>query len=130
MEWFNQLLDYKLIAMFPKTLAIMLGFYFFVKTADFITGLLKTWKGVIKYSSRIMRDGIIRWIGELVAISFVIALDLVLGMDFYLTYFTLALFIYKEGGSIVENLRVIEVDLPAQVAEKLESFTNTKKGDK
>ncbi|SFD43892.1 phage holin family protein [Bacillus sp. UNCCL81] len=110
------------IAILPKLIQTTLMFYFLVKFLDFVTGLLKTWKGVSKYQSRVMRDGIIRWIGELVGIVFVLALDIVLGLNFYLTGFTLALFIYKEGGSIVENLRAIGVVLPAQVEEKLKSF--------
>nr|WP_286143865.1 phage holin family protein [Bacillus sp. UNCCL81] len=53
---------------------------------------------------------------------FVLALDIVLGLNFYLTGFTLALFIYKEGGSIVENLSAIGVVLPSQVEDKLKTF--------
>ena len=110
------------IVILPKLIQTALMFYFLVKFLDFVTGLLKTWKGVSKYQSRVMRDGIIRWIGELVGIVFVLALDIILGLNFYLTGFTLALFIYKEGGSIVENLRAIGVVLPAQVEEKLKSL--------
>ncbi|WP_091024503.1 phage holin family protein [Bacillus sp. UNCCL81] len=55
-------------------------------------------------------------------IVFVLALDIVLGLNFYLTGFTLALFIYKEGGSIVENLSAIGVVLPSQVEDKLKTF--------
>jgi len=110
------------IAILPKLIQTALVFYFLVKFLDFVTGLLKTWKGVSEYKSRVMRDGLIRWIGELVGIVFVLALDIVLGLNFYLTGFTLALFIYKEGGSIVENLRAIGVVLPAQVEEKLKTF--------
>jgi toxin secretion/phage lysis holin len=115
-----------LLAFLPKIIVTMLLFYFLVKVIDFISGLLKTWKGVVPYQSRVMRDGIIRWIGELLGIVFVLALDVVLGLNFYLTGFTLALFIYKEGGSIVENLKAIEVDLPKEVIDKLKSFD---KGD-
>ncbi|MBT2722329.1 phage holin family protein [Bacillus sp. ISL-46] len=116
------LMDFHLLAFLPKIIVTMLLFYFLVKVLDFVSGLLKTWKGVVKYQSRIMRDGIIRWIGELVGIVFVLAIDFVLGLNFYLTGFTLALFIYKEGGSIVENLKAIEVILPKEVSEKLKSF--------
>ncbi|MEE6450540.1 phage holin family protein [Gottfriedia acidiceleris] len=117
------------IAILPKLIQTALLFYFLVKFLDFVTGLLKTWKGVSPYKSRVMRDGIIRWIGELVGIVFVLALDFVLGLNFYLTGFTLALFIYKEGGSIVENLRAIGVVLPSQVEEKLKSFDKEDKGE-
>ncbi len=79
---------------------MILLFYFLVKVLDFVSGLLKTWKGVSPYKSLVMRDLIIRWIGELLGIVFVLALNIVLGLNIYLTGFTLALFIYKEGGSI------------------------------
>jgi toxin secretion/phage lysis holin len=111
-----------LLDLLPKPIRYALLFYFLVKVLDFISGLLKTWKGVNNYESRIMRDGIIRWIGELVGIVFVFAIDLVLGLNFYLTGFTLALFIYKEGGSIMENLKAIDVDLPGEVKDKFKSF--------
>lgn len=115
-------MEIDVISLLPKLIQGALLFYFLVKVLDFITGLLKTWKGVSKYKSRVMRDGIIRWIGELVGIVFVLGLDMFLGLNFYLTGFTVGLFIYKEGGSIVENLRAINVILPAQVEEKLKSF--------
>ncbi|MFD4706108.1 phage holin family protein [Gottfriedia sp. NPDC058432] len=111
-----------IISILPSLIQGALLFYFLVKVLDFITGLLETWKGVSEYKSRTMRDGKIRWIGELVGIVFVLGLDIFLGLNFYLTGFTLALFIYKEGGSIVENLRAVGVVLPAQVEDKLKSF--------
>lgn len=110
------------IELLPQLIKGMMIFYFLVKVLDFISGLLKTWKGVVPYSSRVMRDGIIRWIGELVGIVFVLGIDIFLGLNFYLTGFTLGLFIYKEGGSITENLKAIDVNLPADVAEKLNVF--------
>lgn len=115
-----------LLFLLPKLITSMLVFYFLVKVLDFATGLLKTWKGISKYESRVMRDGIIRWIGEVIGIVFVLAIDIVLGLNYYLTGFTLALFIYKEGGSIQENLKAIDVDLPGVVKDKLNLFNNEK----
>ena len=120
-------MEFNLLELLPSLIQTMFVFYFLFKVLDFISGLLKTWKGVVKYKSRIMRDGIIRWIGELVGIVFVLAIDYVLGLNFYLTGFTLGLFIYKEGGSIQENLKAIGVDLPQEVSEKFNAFNN--KGD-
>lgn len=102
--------------------------YLAFKVLDFSTGVLKTWKRVVAYQSRVMRDGIIRWIAELVGITFVILLDLMFGLDFYLTGFTLALFLYKEGGSIAENLHALGVDMPGIVSETIENL-NKKDGD-
>ncbi|SKC14482.1 toxin secretion/phage lysis holin [Lysinibacillus sp. AC-3] len=117
-----QLIQYPFLSLVPATILYMLLAYFAFKALDFVTGLLKTWKKVSPYQSRIMRDGIIRWIGELVAITFVILLDLIFGLDFYLTGFTLALFLYKEGGSIAENLQTLGVDMPGIVGESLEKL--------
>ncbi|OXS76428.1 holin [Lysinibacillus sp. KCTC 33748] len=109
-----QLIQYPFLSLVPATILYMLLAYFAFKVLDFATGLLKTWKKVSPYQTRIMRDGIIRWIRELVAITFVILFDLIFGLDFYLTGFTLALFLYKEGGSIAENLQTLGVDMPGR----------------
>lgn len=116
------LLTHPILQTVPKPVAILLVAYLLIKVLDFVTGLLKTWKGVTNYESGIMRDGIIRWIGELVGIFFVLLLDWVLGLNFYLTGFTLSLFVYKEGGSIAENLSAIGVEMPGIVEDKLDSF--------
>jgi len=119
-------LHVQLLEVFPKAIKGMLAVYFIFKVLDFGSGLLKTWKGVVDYSSRVMRDGIIRWIGELVGIVFVLTIDMVLGLNFFLTGFALSLFIYKEGGSIDENLKAIDVNLPEAVSEKLKVFNKGK----
>lgn len=110
-----------LLKILPQTVAILLIAYFGTKVTDMILGVLKTWKKG-NYKSRKMRDGIVRWIAEMVAIVFVIGIDLVLGLNFYLCGFTLSLFIYKEAGSIAENLGECGVELPSIVVEKLEIF--------
>lgn len=125
---FMEYVDLHLLSYLPQTLKYMTMFYFFIKTLDFVTGLLKTWKGISPYKSSTMRDGLIRWISELVAISFVLGMDLILGLNFILMGATLALFIYKEAGSIVENLSVLGVTLPDEVKSALEKFN--KKGGK
>ncbi|MER2170550.1 MAG: phage holin family protein [Psychrobacillus psychrodurans] len=124
----TQLNQHSFLSLIPTTILYMFLAYFAFKALDFITGLLKTWKKVTPYQSRIMRDGIIRWIGELVGITFVILLDLMFGLDFYLTGFTLALFLYKEGGSIAENLQVLGVNMPGIVGETIEKLNRD--GDK
>lgn len=120
----TDVITHPLLSLVPKTILYMMLAYFAFKVLDFITGLLKTWKKVSPYKSKIMRDGIIRWIGELVGITFVIILDLLFGLNWYLTGFTLALFVYKEGGSIAENLSALGVDMPGIVKETLNSKLN------
>ena len=97
---------------FPHSLLIMVYLYLFLKLLDFITGLLKTWLGIRPYKSSIMRKGIITWIAEMVAISFVVAIDFALNMNFYLTQLTILLFLYKESASIFENLGMLGIDIP------------------
>lgn len=62
-----------------------------------------------------------------ILIVFVILIDFVLGLNFLLCGFTLTLFIYKEAGSIVENLGECGVKLPSIVIEKLEVLNNKNK---
>jgi len=115
-----------LLSLLPMTIAILVLAYLGCKFLDMLLGVLKTWKNG-NYKSRKMRDGIIRWIAEMVAIVFVIGIDLVLGLNFYLCGFTLSLFIYKEAGSIAENLGECGVELPSVVVEKLEVFNKQTK---
>lgn len=117
----NGLLNY-----LPKTIVIMLIGYLVIKVLDFATGLLKAWKNG-DYKSSKMRDGLIRWIAELIAIVFVILIDILLGLDFYICGLTLALFVYKEAGSIIENLGQLGVDLPLILKDKLEVLNQDKK---
>lgn len=118
----TQLAQHQILDLVPKTILYMFLAYLVFKMLDFATGLLKTWKKIVGYKSAVMRDGIIRWIGELVGIVFVIILDLMFGLEFYLTGFTLTLFLYKEGGSIAENLQTLGVDMPGIVDETLDKL--------
>lgn len=118
----TQIIQHPIFMIVPKPIYYMLAAYFAFKTLDFLTGLLKTWKGVVGYKSAIMRDGIIRWIGELIAIVLVLVLDLLFGFNFVLMGATLALFLYKEGGSIAENLQTLGVNMPGIVGETLEKL--------
>ena len=118
-----------LLNLLPKTIMILFCLYLGCKGADFTLGILKTWKNKNTYKSRKMRDGIVRWVAELVAIVFVIALDLVLGLNFILITATLGLFIYKEAGSIIENLNECGVELPTILADRLEVFNPNKEID-
>ncbi len=124
----TQIMQHQFLLLVPKPILYMFSAYLLFKVLDFATGLLKTWKKVVDYKSAIMRDGIIRWIGELVGIVFVFILDLMFGLNFYLTGFTLVLFLYKEGGSIAENLSALGVDMPGIVGETLEKLN--KEGDR
>lgn len=113
------LLENGLIDYLPKTIVIMLITYLAIKILDFASGLLKTWK-IKNYKSSKMRDGLIKWIAELIGVIFVILIDMMLGLEFYLCGLTLALFIYKECGSVIENLGQLGVELPSVLKEKLE----------
>lgn len=115
----QEILQVGLLKLLPITIVYMLLGYLVVKALDFILGLLKTWKNG-NYKSSKMRDGIIRWIAELIGIVFVMLLDFVLGLNFYITGFTLALFLYKETGSILENLAECGVNMPKVLKDKLE----------
>ncbi|BDU82491.1 hypothetical protein SNUCP2_21610 [Clostridium perfringens A] len=110
----------------PEAVSWLLVFYLGIKTIDMILGILKAYKNK-NYRSRKMRDGIIRWIAELMAIAFVLMLDMFLGLKFTLIGLTVALFAYKEAGSIIENLGECGVTLPSIISEKLEVLNTNKK---
>ena len=110
-----------LLKLLPSTVMWMLLAYLGFKCLDMLLGILKAWKNN-NYRSGKMRDGIVRWVAEIVAIVFVVVVDMVLGLNFYLCGFTLSLFVYKEAGSILENLIECGVELPTAVKEKLEVF--------
>lgn len=119
-----------LLKLLPKFITYMLIFYFACKFFDFASGILKCLKnGGIGYRSSKMRDGLIKWIAELIGILFVTGLDLILGLNFILCGFTLSLFIFKEGGSIIENLGECGVELPNVVKERLEVFNSNKNNE-
>lgn len=110
----------KLIRLLPNALELMFFIYMLFKAIDFILGLLKTWKNK-NYKSSKMRLGIIRFIAELIGVVFVIALDIVFGFsNFYLSNIVINLFVFKEAGSILENLAECGVNLPHIIADKLE----------
>lgn len=103
----------------PETIIIMLITYLAIKILDFASGLLKTWKNK-NYKSSKMREGLIIWIAELLAIILVILIDMLFKLDFYICGLTLALFVYKECGSVIENLAELGVKLPGVLKDKLE----------
>ena len=117
-----------LLSIIPSSITILIVAYLGCKMLDMLLGILKSWKNK-NYRSAKMRDGIVRWIAELIAILFVVGIDLVLGLNYLLCGFTVMLFIYKEAGSILENLHECGVDLPKIVVEKLEIFNTEKRGE-
>ena len=123
------LLENGLIDYLPKTIVIMLITYLAIKILDFASGLLKTWK-IKNYKSSKMRDGLIKWIAELIGVIFVILIDMMLGLEFYLCGLTLALSVYKECGSVIENLGQLGVELPKILREKLEVLNKEKEEEK
>ena len=123
------LLENGLIDYLPKTIVIMLITYLAIKILDFASGLLKTWK-IKNYKSSKMRDGLIKWIAELIGVIFVILIDMMLGLEFYLCGLTLALFVCKECGSVIENLGQLGVELPSILKEKLEVLNKEKEEEK
>lgn len=108
-----------LLFVFPKIIQATFLAFLVLKVIDFITGMLKVAKNG-GYKSSKMRDGFIRFVAELVSLMFVIVLDLLLGLNFYLSGIVLLYLVYKESGSITENLGEIGVYLPPQISEKIE----------
>ncbi len=115
-----------LLSVMPTAIVGLFLFYLVCKGTDFGTGLLKTLKNKNSFKSRKMRDGVVRWMAEFIALVFVMALDMLLGLNFLISGATLGLFIYKEVGSILENLGECGVMLPNIIKDKLEVFNPNK----
>ena len=97
-----------LLSLLPTGVLGLFLFYLLSKGTDFGTGLLKTWKNKNSYKSRIMRDGIIRWIAEFIALVFVMGLDILLGLNFLISYATLGLFIFiNDNGTKAQCIPII-----------------------
>lgn len=111
----------------PEAISWMLIAYLVFKTFDNLTGIAKTIKNK-NYKSRKMRDGLIRWISELLAITFVLFLDIFLNLKYSLIGVTLALFIYKEIGSILENFNELGVSLD-HIKDSIEVLNPQNKND-
>lgn len=99
-------------------LDIWLKAYLVLMVADFITGFLKAYK-TEGFKSRKMRDGVIRVVGELVAIIVCGVLDVVWGLNGVGLLGCKIMFVGKEAISIAENLKVIGVGLPDEITEHL-----------
>ena len=95
--------------------------YLLLMVADFITGFLKAWKSE-GFKSRKIRDGVIRVIGELVAIFVGGVLDMIMGFNGVTITSIKWLFIFKEFVSIAENLGAVGVTLPEWIKDKLEEL--------
>lgn len=95
--------------------------YLILMIADFITGFLKAWK-TEGFKSRKIRDGVIRVIGELVAIAVGGVLDIIMGLHGVTVLAIKWLFIFKEFVSIAENLGAVDVNLPPWIADKVEEI--------
>ncbi|MBY0754524.1 phage holin family protein [Clostridium sardiniense] len=113
----------------PEAISWLLVLYLAFKFIDMALGILKSVKNK-NYRSRKMRDGIIRWIAEFLGIAFVLLLDIFLNLKFAVIGITLALFAYKEAGSILENLAECDVKLPSIVSDKLEILNQGNSKDK
>ncbi len=59
----------------------------------------------------------------------ILMLDMFLGLKFTLIGLTVALFAYKEAGSIIENLGECGVTLPSIISEKLEVLNTEKRNE-
>lgn len=122
MEILVYLQEQKILNFVPEPIYWLIIIYFVVKILDFISGLTRTWVKKEKFQSSIMREGVGRWIGEVIGLALLIIIDLLFGLKFYLTGVTLGLFIYKEAGSIKENIEKLGVTLPVQSGKYIEKM--------
>ncbi|WP_338630311.1 phage holin family protein [Clostridium baratii] len=113
----------------PEVISWLLVLYLLLKLIDKASGILKAIRKK-SFKSRIMRDSLIRFAAELLAITFVLIIDVFLNLKYAVIGVTLALFAYKEAGSILENLGECGVILPDIVSEKLGILIQSKNDNK
>lgn len=105
---------------------ILLIVFLVLKGADFILGIAKAFhKG--KFKAKTMKEGLLMWIGELVAIGVVALFDSAFALDSLLIIPTLSLFILKEYSSVNTNLNALGVKLPNIVEVTINSLLSGKK---
>lgn len=97
---------------------IFLQAYLILMVSDFVTGFLKAWKSE-GFKSRKIRDGVIRVVGEIVAIVVCGVLDVIMDLKGVGILSVKMLFIFKEVVSINENLGLIGVNLPKFILDKI-----------
>lgn len=85
---------------------------------DIITGIFKAWKNENLWSRRSL-FGYARKILVLVVIVVANVIDQVLHLNGAVTYATVLFYIANEGLSIMENLAIVGVLVPAHIAQKL-----------
>lgn len=103
---------------------ILLSAYLILVLLDYITGFLKAYKEE-GFKSRKIRDGVLRTVGEFIAIIFGVVVDEIAGTNGIITLSIKTLFVFKEGISIIENLAVIGVDIKF-ITKYLEDFKDKK----
>ena len=117
-----------LLSALPELLQGLIMFYFMCKVIDFATGILKSRRFKKNWESQKMRDGLVRWFAELLGLAFVLGLDILLGANTVLIVSTLTLFIYREAGSIKENLAECGVFFSKDVEAAIEKLNKDNKG--
>ncbi len=82
-----EIFQYGLLVLLPRTIVVLFFTYLVCKVLDMLLGILKTCKNG-GYRNRKMRDGIIRWRAEIVAIVFIIIMDygLCIRIEFFIMW--------------------------------------------
>lgn len=118
----NFIQHHKILEFMPDYILYGLAFYFALKILDFTSGLTRTWTKKEKFQSSIMREGIGRWVGEILGLAMLIMVDLFFGLKWALTTALLLLLTVKEIGSIKENLDKLGVTFPENFQNFLEKL--------
>lgn len=113
-----ELIDFKDVVQFDLFFQV----YLILMVLDFITGFLKAFK-TEGFKSRKIREGVIRVLGEIIAIFVGGVLSILLNIG-GIALGIKALFIFKEAISVFENLGVVGVYIPKWILTHLEEFKN------
>lgn len=85
--------------------------YFCFKIIDFILGICKGfYQG--NFDTKVMRKGIIAWVGELCCIFLLAFIDNTFALANILVNSSISLFVFKEYSSITRNLQALGIEIP------------------
>ena len=94
-----------------ETIRLLLIVLLVLKGADFVLGIVNAFRNN-EFKAKIMKEGLLMWIAELLALTVVMVFDSAFNLNSILITPTMSLFILKEYSSVNSNLNLLGIQLP------------------
>ena len=94
-----------------ETIRLLLIVLLVLKGADFVLGIVNAFRNN-EFKAKIMKEGLLLWIAELLALTVVMVFDSAFNLNSILITPTVSLFILKEYSSVNSNLNLLGIQLP------------------